>query len=158
MLNFMRKFEIISATHGNLFGVQEKPLEITWKHLTATDRIPPASLIKERFCTKLEKGDYVAALICITNNLPKDRQPFSKLSWLNLLKENSQRFKKDTLVRLMNAASNVVSNSSVPNPTLVCLMQSCKEFCFATELSVADINSLNNAFAVDSRQEVATCR
>lgn len=133
---------------------KEEPLEITWKHLAATDRIPPVSLIKERFCTKLEKDDYVVALQCITISTPKDLQPFSKLSWLNLFKENSQRFQKDTVVRLMNAASNVISNNSVPNPALVCLIQSCKDFCFATDLSPADMDSANNVFALESKQEV----
>ncbi|KAK2351625.1 pentatricopeptide repeat-containing protein, mitochondrial [Trifolium repens] len=133
---------------------KEEPLEITWKHLAATDRIPPVSLIKERFCTKLEKDDYVVALNCITSNTPKDLEPFSKSSWLNLFKENSQRFQKDTLIRLMNAASNVISNTSVPNPALVCLIQSCKEFCFATNLSVAVMDSANNVFALESKREV----
>jgi hypothetical protein len=154
MSNFIRKFEIISLTNGTLLCFQEEPLEITWKHLAATDRIPPVSLIKERFCTKLEKDDYVVALQCITISTPKDLQPFSKLSWLNLFKENSQRFQKDTVVRLMNAASNVISNNSVPNPALVCLIQSCKDFCFATDLSPADMDSANNVFALESKQEV----
>ncbi|CAJ2655052.1 unnamed protein product [Trifolium pratense] len=137
---------------------KEEPLEITWKHLADTDRIPPVSLIKERFCTKLEKDDYIVALKCITSNTPKDLQPFSKSSWLNLFKENSQRCQKDTLVRLMNAASNVISNTSVPNPALVCLIQSCKEFCFATDLSVADMDSTNNVFALESKGEVTNTR
>lgn len=109
---------------------------------------------------KLEKDDYVAALKCITNNPPKDMQPFSKSSWLNLFQENSQRFQKDTLVRLMDAASNIVSNSSSPNPTLVCLVQSCKELCFATDLSAADMDSENNnnVFALVGKQEVANSR
>lgn len=117
-------------------------MEITWKHLTDTDRIPPAPLIKERFCAKLEKDDYVAALTCIINNPPKDLQPFSKSSWLKLFKENSQRFQKDTIVGLMNEASNIVSNNSFPNPTLEYLIQSCKEFLFATVLSTADMDSV----------------
>ncbi|CAL5211923.1 unnamed protein product [Lathyrus oleraceus] len=137
---------------------KEEPLEITWKHLAATDRVPPVSLIKERFCTKLEKDDYVVALKCITNNTPKDMQPFSKLSWLNLLKENSQRFHKDTLVRLMNAASNVISNNSVPNPALVCLIQSCKELCFDTHHNVAYMDSASNVFALENKRGVTNTR
>ncbi|XP_020215004.1 pentatricopeptide repeat-containing protein At1g30610, chloroplastic [Cajanus cajan] len=137
---------------------KERPLEITWKHLTDTDRIPSAPLIKERFCAKLEKDDYVAALTCITNNPPQDLQPFSKSSWLNLFKENSQRFQTDTIVRLMNEASNIVSNSSLPNPTLEYLMQSCKEFLFATDLSAADTDSLKNVFTVESQLVIANSR
>lgn len=158
MSNFIRKFEIISLTSGTLLCFQEEPLEITWKHLAATDRVPPVSLIKERFCTKLEKDDYVVALKCITNNTPKDMQPFSKLSWLNLLKENSQRFHKDTLVRLMNAASNVISNNSVPNPALVCLIQSCKELCFDTHHNVAYMDSASNVFALENKRVVTNTR
>jgi hypothetical protein len=154
MSKFTKTFEIISLTSRTLLCFQEEPLEITWKHLAATNRIPPVSLIKERFCTKLEKDDYVVALNCITSNTPKDLEPFSKSSWLNLFKENSQRFQKDKLIRLMNAASNVISNTSVPNPALVCLIQSCKEFCFATNLSVAVMDSANNVFALESKREV----
>jgi len=145
-------------TNGTLLCFQEEPLEITWKHLAATDRIPPVSLIKERFCTKLEKDDYVVALQCITNSTPKDLHPFSKSSWLNLFKENSQRFQKDTVVRLMNAASNVISNKSMPNPALVCLIQSCNDFCFATDLSAAEMDSANNVFALESKHEVTNTR
>jgi hypothetical protein len=56
----------------------------------------------------------------------------------------------------MNAASNVISNTSVPNPALVFLIQSCKEFCFATNLSVAVnvMDSANNVFALESKREV----
>ncbi|XP_057456870.1 pentatricopeptide repeat-containing protein At1g30610, chloroplastic [Lotus japonicus] len=134
---------------------KEGPLVITWKHLAATDRLPPVSLVKERFCVELEKHDHVAALTCIINYPPKDLEPFSKSSWLSLFKENSQRYQKDTIVRLINGASNVVSNSSLPNPILVCLMQSCKEFFFATDVSGADMDSVKNVFAVDSKLAVA---
>ncbi|XP_061353562.1 pentatricopeptide repeat-containing protein At1g30610, chloroplastic [Gastrolobium bilobum] len=137
---------------------KEGPLEITWKHLTDTDRILPTPLIMERFFVKLEKDDYVASLTCITNNPQKDLLTFSKSSWLNLFKENSQRFKKDTLVRLMNDASNIVSNSSLPNPILVYLIQSCKEFLLATDLIAADIDSVKNVSAVESKQVVAHSR
>ncbi|XP_027354230.1 pentatricopeptide repeat-containing protein At1g30610, chloroplastic isoform X2 [Abrus precatorius] len=136
---------------------KEGPLEITWKHLNETDRIPPAPLIKERFCLKLEKDDYVAALTCITSNPPNDLQQFSKSSWLNLFKENSHRFQKDTLTRLMNEASNIVSNISSPNPTLEYLLKSCKEIFFAT-ISAADRDSVENVFAVDSKLIAANSR
>lgn len=127
-------------------------MEITWKRLADTDREPPAPLIKEMFCLKLQKDDDVSALTCITNNnTSKDLQPFSKSSWLNLFKENSQRFQKDTLVRLMNEASNIISNSSLPNPILVYLLQSCKEILCATDLSVADMGSVKTVVAVGNK-------
>ncbi|XP_068480367.1 LOW QUALITY PROTEIN: pentatricopeptide repeat-containing protein At1g30610, chloroplastic [Phaseolus vulgaris] len=128
---------------------KERPLEITWKHLTDMDRTPPTSLIKERFCSKLEKEDYVAALTCMTNNLPTDSQPFSKSSWLKLLKMNSHRFQKDTIVGLMNEASKIVSHSSLPNATLEYLIQSCKKILSATDISEADMDSVKNVLEVE---------
>ncbi|KAK7404281.1 hypothetical protein VNO78_05051 [Psophocarpus tetragonolobus] len=116
---------------------QERPLEITWKQLIDMGRIPPTPLMKEMFCAKLEKNDYFGALTCITSNPSKDLQPFSKKSWMNLFKENSQRFQKDTIVRLMTEISNIVSGNNLLNPTLEYLMQSCKEFFFATDLNAA---------------------
>ncbi|KAK7405969.1 hypothetical protein VNO78_07581 [Psophocarpus tetragonolobus] len=65
-------------------------------------RIPPTPLMKEMFYAKLEKDDYIPALTWITSNPSKDCSHFSKKSWMNLFKENSQRFQKDTIVRLMN--------------------------------------------------------
>ncbi|XP_054813578.1 pentatricopeptide repeat-containing protein At1g30610, chloroplastic isoform X2 [Prosopis cineraria] len=115
--------------------MQEEPIETTWKHLIQTDRIIPATLIKERFCMKLEKDDHVEALRCITSDLSKDMQAFSKLSWLNLLKENAQRFQKDTLVRLMDDVNTLVSKSSLSLPALEALenlMLSWKEICTLT--------------------------
>ncbi|XP_054813577.1 pentatricopeptide repeat-containing protein At1g30610, chloroplastic isoform X1 [Prosopis cineraria] len=114
---------------------KEEPIETTWKHLIQTDRIIPATLIKERFCMKLEKDDHVEALRCITSDLSKDMQAFSKLSWLNLLKENAQRFQKDTLVRLMDDVNTLVSKSSLSLPALEALenlMLSWKEICTLT--------------------------
>ncbi|KAL1362479.1 hypothetical protein HN51_010728 [Arachis hypogaea] len=112
---------------------KEKPLEITWKHLNDTDRVPPASMVKERFCAKLEKDDYLGALSCITNIAQKDLEPFYKSWWLNLFKENSKRFQKGTLVRLMDETNNIVSNNSIPNPALVHLLQSCREMFLDTD-------------------------
>ncbi|CAJ1934112.1 unnamed protein product [Sphenostylis stenocarpa] len=137
---------------------KERPLEITWKHLTDMDRIPPTSLTKERFFAKLAKDDYIAALTCMTNNLPKDLQPFSKSSWLKLLKNNSHRFQKDTIVGLTNEASKIVSNSSLPNPTLEYLIQSCKKILFATDISEADMDSVKNVLEVESKLVVANSR
>ncbi|WVZ01699.1 hypothetical protein V8G54_022505 [Vigna mungo] len=128
---------------------KERPLEITWKHLTDMDRTIPTSLIKERFCSKLEREDYLSALTCMTSNLPKESQPFSKSSWLKLLKNNSHRFQKETIVRLMNEASKMVSNGSLPNPTLEYLIQSCKKILFATEISEVDMDSMKNVVEVE---------
>ncbi|MED6173029.1 hypothetical protein PIB30_055500 [Stylosanthes scabra] len=112
---------------------KEEPLEITWKHLADSGRIPPASMVKERFIAKLEKDDCLGALSCITNIAQKDLEPFSKSWWLSLFKENSKRFKKGTLVRLVDETENIVSNNTMPNPALVNLLQSCKETFFDTD-------------------------
>lgn len=94
---------------------------------------------------KLERDDHVEALGCITNDpSKKDLQAFSKLSWLNLLKENAQRFEKDTLGRLMDDVNTLVSKSSLPLPALEALenlMTSLKEFCGA-DLSGSDVKQL----------------
>lgn len=102
-------------------------LDITWMHLTKADRIPPPALIKERFCKKLEEDDYSAAISCIARTNPDDLQAFSKTAWLNLFKENAQRFQKDTLVQLVRAVSILTAQSDGPNPVFENLMTSCEE-------------------------------
>ncbi|XP_073262305.1 pentatricopeptide repeat-containing protein At1g30610, chloroplastic-like [Populus alba] len=81
-------------------------LEITWKHLEQEDRIPPPLLVKERFCMMLEKEDFDSALACITTNSAGESQAFCKSAWLNVFEENAQRFRKDTLTRLMHELAN----------------------------------------------------
>ncbi|KAL5834032.1 hypothetical protein ACOSQ3_017706 [Xanthoceras sorbifolium] len=104
-------------------------LETTWKHLAQTGRIPPPPLIKERFCIKLENKEYVSALFCITcHTVSSDRPEFSETAWLSLFKNNSWRFEEDTLVRLLHEASIHTTRSNPPNPVLLNLISSCKEF------------------------------
>ncbi|PON63654.1 Tetratricopeptide-like helical domain containing protein [Parasponia andersonii] len=103
-------------------------LDITWDHLVEADRTAPASLIKERLCMKLEKEDYVAALSCMRHqDLLATLPEFSKKAWSKLLEENSKRFQKGTLVRLVHEVSNIVARSDQPNPALDNLLVSCKE-------------------------------
>lgn len=93
-------------------------LDITWNHLVEADRIPPPSLIKEKFCMKLEKEDYIAALSCIYNQKLAESPEFSKKAWLKLLEENSERYRKGTLARLIQEVDNVIARSDRPNSVL----------------------------------------
>ncbi|KAM6551666.1 hypothetical protein CsatB_001474 [Cannabis sativa] len=103
-------------------------LDITWNYLVEADRTPPASLIKERLCMKLEKEDYVAALSCIQNQgLLAALPDFSVKAWSRLFKVNSERFQEGTLVRFVQEVSNIVARSDQPNPAVDNLLESCKE-------------------------------
>ncbi|XP_062094569.1 pentatricopeptide repeat-containing protein At1g30610, chloroplastic [Humulus lupulus] len=103
-------------------------LDITWNYLVEADRTPPASLIKERLCMKLEKEDYVAALSCIQNQGLLTALPdFSGKAWSRLFEGNSKKFQKGTLVRFVHEVSNIVARSDQPNPALDNLLESCKE-------------------------------
>jgi len=103
-------------------------LEITWKHLAQEDRIPPPPLVKERFCMMLEKEDFDSALACITTNSAGESQAFCKSAWLNLFEENAQRFRKDTLMRLMHEVRVLAAQSNSPNPVLQNLLISCSDY------------------------------
>ncbi|XP_065847454.1 pentatricopeptide repeat-containing protein At1g30610, chloroplastic isoform X2 [Euphorbia lathyris] len=125
-----------------------KALEMTWKHLAATNRIPPVPLIKERFCLMVEKEDIRSAVACITSKDMGDMQGFCRNSWLNLLKENAQRFTRESVVKLMWEASEVVdrvrSNQPNPNPIPIPLLQnlftSCNDF-LKTHSRLLQVNS-----------------
>lgn len=115
------KLRIIHDFQGEL-------LDITWNHLVEADRTPPSSLIKERLCVKLEIEDYVAALSCIRGQYLLAALPdFSLKAWSKLLEENSKRFQKGTLVRLVHEVSNITARSDQPNPALDNLLASCKK-------------------------------
>ncbi|WCJ24390.1 pentatricopeptide (PPR) repeat-containing protein [Euphorbia peplus] len=123
-----------------------KALEMTWKHLAATKRIPPAALIRERFCLMVEKEDIRSAVACITS---KDMQVegFCRDSWLNLFKENAQRFTRASVVKLMWEASDAVDRlktNSSPNPNSVIVLQnlftSCNDF-LKTHSRLLQVNS-----------------
>lgn len=59
------------------------------------------------------------------------------MAWLKLLKENSERFSKDTLARVIHEISILISGIDLPNPVLDNLLSSCKEH-FRTVVSVGD--------------------
>ncbi|XP_034932834.1 pentatricopeptide repeat-containing protein At1g30610, chloroplastic isoform X1 [Populus alba] len=103
-------------------------LEITWKHLEQEDRIPPPPLVKERFCMMLEKEDFDSALACITTNSAGESQAFCKSAWLNLFEQNAQRFRKDTIMRLMHEVRVLAAQSNSPNPVLQNLLISCSDY------------------------------
>ncbi|KDP34857.1 hypothetical protein JCGZ_09145 [Jatropha curcas] len=103
-------------------------VEMTWKHLAQAGRTPPPTLVKERFCIMLKKGNCDSALACITNNAIEESPAFSETAWLNLLEENAQQIRRDTLVQLMDEVSILVHRSSPPNPILQTLLTSCNNF------------------------------
>ncbi|KAM1883259.1 hypothetical protein ACFX13_004639 [Malus domestica] len=68
-----------------------------------------------------------AALSCITNQNLGKLQAFSKTAWLNLCKENAERFQEDTFVRLVHEGSIVVNRTDRLNPVFQNLMAACRE-------------------------------
>ncbi|OVA07351.1 Pentatricopeptide repeat [Macleaya cordata] len=117
---------------------QGELLEITWKHLIRADRIPPAPIIKERFCMKLEEDDFAGAISCITSRqATNELHAFSEKVWLDLFKTNANRFQEDTLVRLVHELNNITAGSDQPHPILQNLITSCREF-IRTHTTVAD--------------------
>lgn len=105
-------------------------MEKTWKHLNEEDQVPPPPLAKERFCIKLEEDDYHAALSCVVMDYPTTelQQAFSKKAWLNLLRKNSNRFRRDTLANLTREGSVLVAQTDSPNPVIENLVTSCTNF------------------------------
>lgn len=95
-------------------------MESAWKHLVEAERIPPATLTREIFCSRLEDGDYNAALSCLLSS------PWIEVNWTRILTENGHRFQEDALVALMHEVSILVSRNE--NVVLEQLMRSCKEF------------------------------
>lgn len=129
---------------------QEELLDTTWERLTEAGRVPPP-LIKERFCRKLEKDDIAAAVSSIIGHHMKELQePFSKMAWLNLLKENSGRFQRESLVILMDEANILMSRTNMPNPVIENLLTSCKDFLRTHTSTVAEISVTETATAIQA--------
>ncbi|ESQ33799.1 hypothetical protein EUTSA_v10006701mg [Eutrema salsugineum] len=107
---------------------KEEVMEATWEHLRRSKRIPPSPLIKERFCRKLEKGDYVLAISSLADLNGKDIEEtelraFSTTAWSKVL----SRFEKDSVLRLMDDVNRRVGSRS-ESSVLGNLLSSCKEF------------------------------
>ncbi|XP_042520447.1 pentatricopeptide repeat-containing protein At1g30610, chloroplastic-like [Macadamia integrifolia] len=117
-------------------------VEMTWKHLVQRDQVPPPAIIKERFCMKLEEGNYAAAITCITSHQTSEVHAFSKKTWLNLFRANAHRFQEDTVVKLMHELSILVAGCEHPHPTLQNLIISCREF--VKDHVTDDINTKQN--------------
>ncbi|KAK6270479.1 hypothetical protein POUND7_007577 [Theobroma cacao] len=124
-------------------------IETTWEHMARADRTPPLPLIKERFCMKLEKNDYISALSCITIHPLRELQAFSKSAWSNLFKDNASRFRKDIIVGLVDEVENILGRSDSPNPILHNLLTSSKEF-LRTHWTSADANLTQTVCTVES--------
>ena len=105
---------------------QESILEMTWKRLVETGRPPPRLLVTEMFCTRLEQGDYAAALSYVVNFASIESQGFSRKSWSKLLIENAHRFPDRALHELVREGSVLLHRSE--NPALEHLLDSCKDF------------------------------
>ncbi|KAI3836561.1 hypothetical protein MKW92_043251 [Papaver armeniacum] len=106
-------------------------LETTWKHLIHANRAPPAPIIKERFCMKLEQNDISGAISCITSTSHQttdELYAFSEKVWLYLFQNNSSRFQKDNLIGLIHELNNIIAGSDRSNPILENLIRSCKAF------------------------------
>ncbi|KAI4343116.1 hypothetical protein MLD38_027654 [Melastoma candidum] len=103
------------------------PLEATWKYLMRMDRIPPPALIKEHFCTKLEKRDPTGALSSVFSDPGSNGPGFSKHAWSKLLKENIRRFRRDGIEGLVNEIECRLPSRTEPNPELETLLTTCKE-------------------------------
>ncbi|CAM8958091.1 unnamed protein product [Rhodiola kirilowii] len=101
-------------------------VETTWTHLAHSGRSPPVPLILERFCLRLENDDVAAATSCITSLASSDLGGNGKVRWANVLKDNAQRFKQESVARLMNEIARRQSDS--PNPILDILTTCCEEF------------------------------
>ncbi|KAI3834791.1 hypothetical protein MKX03_037925 [Papaver bracteatum] len=117
-------------------------LETTWKHLIQANRAPPTPIIKERFCMKLEKNDISGAISCITSTSHQttdELYAFSEKVWLYLFQNNSSRFQKDTLPRLIHELNNIIAGSDRSNPILENLILSCKEFIILDRAAEADL-------------------
>ncbi|GMP70994.1 hypothetical protein CsSME_00029589 [Camellia sinensis var. sinensis] len=116
-------------------------LETTWKHLARADQTPPPLLMKEMFCMKLEQGDHAAALSCISSHHFSDSQVFSRKAWLNCFKENTHRFQKDSLVKLVCEGNRLMSRSGDSSQQLICqnLITSCLEFLRTTHMTVFEM-------------------
>ncbi|KAK1280700.1 Pentatricopeptide repeat-containing protein [Acorus gramineus] len=92
-------FEASQAGKGHV-------LEVTWNHLIRAGRTPPPLLVKEMFCIKLAEDEPSAAIACIGSHQTRELHHFSTKSWLNLLKDNAHRFRKETLVSLVEENEN----------------------------------------------------
>ncbi|CAN1809841.1 Pentatricopeptide repeat-containing protein At1g30610, chloroplastic [Linum perenne] len=116
--------------HGHHFNAKRhEVVELTWKHLARSGRVPPPPVIKERFCNMLEKCDYVSAFECIAATSSEETPAFSRTSWYNLLRDNSHRLNRETVVQLLHKAKLLVSeNNDDVNTPLRTLVTACDDF------------------------------
>ncbi|XP_058197024.1 pentatricopeptide repeat-containing protein At1g30610, chloroplastic isoform X2 [Rhododendron vialii] len=124
---------------------QRELLETTWKHLARAGQTPPPLLAKEMFCVKLEQGDHASALSSISSHHSSELQVFSRNSWLHCFKENTHRFQKDSLVRLVHEGSIMMSRSDSRNQIFENLVNSCREFLEDHATSVSEMYSTTNS-------------
>ncbi|KAF3785929.1 Pentatricopeptide repeat-containing protein [Nymphaea thermarum] len=96
-------------------------VETAYSQLVQSGKIPPISIVKERFCYKLQQADCLGAIACV-RDLAGYSVAFSKKVWLEFFKNNSQRFQRETLVRLVDS---LVTEGDQAHQALE---SSCREF------------------------------
>ncbi|CAN1226341.1 Pentatricopeptide repeat-containing protein At1g30610, chloroplastic [Linum grandiflorum] len=114
-------------------GGKEEVVEITWKHLARFGRVPPPPIIKERFCRMLAERDCDSALECVAAAATdhEESPAFNRTAWSNLLKDNSHRFSRETVIQLLHKAKLLVSGNDddvVANSLLNTLVTVCGDF------------------------------
>ncbi|CAA0832250.1 Pentatricopeptide repeat-containing protein -chloroplastic [Striga hermonthica] len=112
---------VLNARHAG----KEALLEMTWQHLVQTERAPPPLLVREMFCSKLEKGDSASAL-SITNFASTESQVYSRKTWSKFLAENADRLEESTLRELVHKGQLRLAVSEKKS-ALTNLIDSCKE-------------------------------
>ncbi|KAL5716220.1 hypothetical protein ACHQM5_017942 [Ranunculus cassubicifolius] len=121
-------------------------LEITWKHMVQANRILPPPLVKERFCMKLGKEDYMGAISTIIAIHPTDNlqqlHAFSEKGWSDLLVANANRFSKDNIISLTLKLHKLVAGSPQPNPIIQNLILSCQDFIRSYDIERDDIHQI----------------
>ncbi|XP_071706619.1 pentatricopeptide repeat-containing protein At1g30610, chloroplastic [Rutidosis leptorrhynchoides] len=102
-------------------------LETTWKYLIEGDQIPPLPLVQEMFCLKLKQDDYAGAFSCLICLPSTESHKYSRNSWLNHFRSDSDLFREETLQQLVDRISNLLLRNEEPNAILLNVMKSCKE-------------------------------
>lgn len=124
---FNSKRHLRMVLHSCAVGKVEL-LHMTWVHLIRNNQILPAPLIKEMFRLKLEEGDCDAALSCLACHPHIDLQAFSIKCWSKFFVENFHRFKKDDLVKLLDAVKLLDERTLKQNQMYHNLVASVEEF------------------------------
>jgi hypothetical protein len=86
-------------------------LETTWEHFISFGRVPPVTLIMERFCLKLKQGHIPLAVSCITNFEESRLENISPKSWCDILLNNSNHLEEKNVAKLVEELGCLVGSS-----------------------------------------------